>query len=100
MLIEMRAIARDENEVPNLLRRVVGPFRHRGAVSWLMRRRSLRQEPREQGPRRAPAGWAPRGANAKALVAIETQGELSQWEMHRLTKHFVDGWSSTCDRGT
>ena len=27
------------------------------------------------------AGWARRGANLKALVAIETQGELSQREM-------------------
>jgi hypothetical protein len=43
----------------------------------LTRRRGLRQEPRERGPRRAPAGWTRRGANFKALVAIETQGELS-----------------------
>src|SRR2546426_12816598 len=58
----------------------------------MTRRRGLRQEPRERGPRCAPAGWARRGANFKALVAIETQGELSQREMHRRGKH-----SSTAD---
>src|SRR2546428_1785674 len=58
----------------------------------MKRRRGLRQEPRERGPRRAPAGGAGRGANFKALVAIETQGELPQREMHLRSKH-----SSTAD---
>ena len=79
MVVEMRAIACDDNELPNHLRWVVRPFRRRVTVPG--RRRSLRQEPRERGPRRAPAGGARRGANFKALVAIETQGQLSQREI-------------------
>jgi hypothetical protein len=86
MLVEMRAIACDDNELPNHLRWVVGPFRHRVTVPGMTRRRGLRQEPRERGPRRAAAGGARRGANFKALVAIETQGELSQREMRTWRK--------------
>src|SRR3989442_7112784 len=71
---------------------VVVPFRRRVTAPRMTRRRGLRQEPRERGPRRAPAGGAGRGANFKALVAIETQGELPQREMHLRSKH-----SSTAD---
>jgi len=85
--MEMCAIAGNDDELLNHLRLVVLPFRHRAAVSRLLRRRSLRQEPREQGPRRAPARWARRGADAKALVAIETQRELSQGEMRCRSEH-------------
>ena len=67
-------------------------FRRRHVTAPRMTRRGLRQEPRERGRRRAPAGWARRGANFKALVAIETQGELSQREMHPRSQH-----SSTAD---
>jgi len=62
MLVEMCAIAGNDDELLNQLRLVVLPFRHRAAVSRLLRRRSLRQEPREQGPRRAPTRRARRGA--------------------------------------
>ena len=86
MLVEMRAIACDDNELPNHLRWAVGPFR-RITAPRMTRRRGLRQEPRERGPRRAPAGWARRGANFKTLVAIKTQGHLSQREMHPRRKH-------------
>jgi hypothetical protein len=65
---------------------------HRVTVPGMTRRRSLRQEPRERGPRHAPAGWARRGANFNALVAIKTQGQASQREMHLRSKH-----SSTAD---
>ena len=78
----MCTIASNDDELLHHVRSVVLPFRHRGAVSCLLRRRSLRQEPQEQGPRRASACWARRRANTKALVAIETQRELSQGEMH------------------
>jgi hypothetical protein len=86
MLVELRAIACDDNELPNHLRWAVGPFR-RIPAPRMTRRRGLRQEPRERGPRCAPAGWARRGANFKTLVAIETQGELSQREVHLRSKH-------------
>jgi hypothetical protein len=43
----------------------------------MTRRRGLRQEPRERGPRYAPAGWARRGANFKALVQSRA-GEFVQ----------------------
>ena len=92
MLVEVRAIACDDDELPNHLRWIDLPFRHRGAASWLICRRSLRQEPREQGPRRAPARWTRRRANAKALVAVETQRELSQGKMRFRNQH-----SSTAD---
>jgi hypothetical protein len=92
MLVEMRAIVCDDNELPNHLRRVVVPFRHRVTAPRLTRRRGLRQDPRERRPRRAPAGWARRETNFKALVAIETQGELSQRAMHLRRKQ-----SSTAD---
>jgi hypothetical protein len=87
MLVEMCAVAGDDNELPNCLRWVVVPFRCRVTAPRITRRRGLRQEPRERGPRRAPAGWARRGANAKALVAIETQRERPQGEMRRRREH-------------
>jgi len=92
MLVEMRAVDGDDNELPNHLRWVVVPFPDRVTVPGMTRRRSLLQEARERGPRRAPAGWARLRANFKALVAIETQGEQSQREMHPRSKH-----SSTTD---
>jgi hypothetical protein len=88
----MRAIACDDDELLNFFRWVIVSFRRCVTASRMTRRRGLRQEPRERGPRRAPAGWARRGANFKALVAIETQGELSQREMCLRSKH-----SSTAD---
>jgi hypothetical protein len=42
MLVKMRAIASDDYELPNHLRRVVVLFRRRIAVSWLMCRGSVR----------------------------------------------------------
>src|SRR5258705_285630 len=45
-----------------------------------------------RGQSRAAAGWARRAAKCKALVAIETQGELPQREMHLRSEH-----SSTAD---
>src|SRR5438309_3633396 len=81
MLVEMRAVDRDDNELPNHLGWVVVPFRHRVTVPGVTRRRSMRQEPRERGPRRAPAARARLRANFEAFVAIETQGQLSQREM-------------------
>jgi hypothetical protein len=83
----MCAIAGNDDELANHLRLVVLPFRRHAAVSWLLRGRSLRQEPREQGPRRAPARWARRRANTKALLAIETQRELSQGKMRCRSEH-------------
>src|SRR5438552_17818779 len=47
----------------------------------MTRRRGLRQEPRERGPRRATAARARLRVNSEAFVAIETQGQLSQREM-------------------
>ena len=41
MLIEIRAIAFDDNELPNHLRWVVGPFRHRFTVAGMTRRRGF-----------------------------------------------------------
>ena len=81
MLVEMRAIASDDNELPNRLRWVVVPFRRRFTAPRITRRRGLHQEPRERGPRRAPAARARLIANSEAFVAIETQGQLSQREM-------------------
>jgi hypothetical protein len=78
LLVEVRTIACDDHELPNHLRWVVMPFRRRVTAPRLTRRRGPCEEPGERGPRRAPAGWGCRGANFKALVAIETQGELSQ----------------------
>ena len=78
MLVEMRAVARDDNELPNCLRWVVVSFRRRVTAPRLTPRRSLRQEPRERGPRRAPAARARLRANSEAFVAIEAQGQLSQ----------------------
>jgi hypothetical protein len=86
MFVEMRAIERDDDELPNVLRWVVVSFRRRVTVPRKTRRGGLPQEPRERCPRFAPAGWARRGANFKALVAIETQGELSQREMNMWRK--------------
>src|SRR3989442_12876585 len=79
--------------------RLAGP-----SCPWTSQRilEGLRQEPRERGPRRAPAGGARRGANVKALVAIETQGELSQREMHPRSKQSptVDHRRMTSGTGT
>src|SRR5437899_8952282 len=72
MLVEMRAIACDDDELPNHLRGVVVPFRRRVTAPRMTRRRG--PEPRERGPRPAPAGSARTGANFNASVAIETQG--------------------------
>src|SRR4029434_8736535 len=63
MLVEMRAIAGDDNELPNHLRWVVLPFGRHATAPRMTRRRGLRQEARESGRRCAPAGWARRGAN-------------------------------------
>ena len=47
MFVEMRAIACDDDELPNHLRWVVVPFRRRHVTAPRMtRRRGLRQEPR------------------------------------------------------
>src|SRR4030095_8207080 len=92
MLVEMRAVARDDDELPNCLRWVVVPFRRRVAAPRITRRRGLRQEPRGRGPRRAPAARARLRANSEAFVAIETQGQLSQREMRtwRRLSHLAD----------
>jgi hypothetical protein len=92
MLVKLRAIACDDHELPNHLCWGVVLFRHRVTAHGMTRRRSVHQEPRERGACRAPAGWARRGANGKALVAIETQSELLQRDMHPHRKH-----SSTSD---
>src|SRR6266700_1047988 len=81
MLVEMRAIACDDNELPNHLRWVVVPFRRSVTAPRMTRRRGPRQKPRERGPRRAPAARARLRANSEAFVAIEAQGQLSQREM-------------------
>ena len=81
MFVEMRAVARDDNELPNRLRWVVVSFRRRVTVPGMTRRRCLRQEARERGPRRAPAGGARLRANSEAFIAIKTRGQLSQREM-------------------
>jgi hypothetical protein len=90
MLVELRAIACDDNELPNHLRWAVGPFR-RIPAPRMTRRRGLRQEPRERGPRRAPAGWARRGANFKTLVAIKTTGRAVAAGNAPSQQAFVDG---------
>jgi len=65
VLVEVLAIASDDDELPKLL--------------WL---RGLLEKARERHPRLAPTGRALLVTKAKALVAIETQDEMPQREMH------------------
>ena len=88
----MRAVARDDNELPNCLRWVVVPLGPHVTAPQMTRRRGLCQEVRERGRRCAPAGWACWAAHFKAFVAIETQGEMLQREMRFRNQH-----SSTAD---
>ena len=83
----MSAIGHDD-ELPEPLRLFGLPFgRRRAAVKAPpgTQRGGLPQKPRERCPRRAPTARTRLGANFKALVAIKTQGELWQREMH--TRH-------------
>src|SRR2546430_5044573 len=65
VLVEVLAIASDDDELPKLLRL-----------------RGLLEKARERHPRLAPTGRALLVTKAKALVAIETQDEMPQREMH------------------
>ena len=81
ILVEMPAIAGDEDELPDPLRWFGVPFgRRRAAVKAPLatRRGGRPQKPREPCPRPAPTARARLGANFKALVAIKTHGKLSQ----------------------
>ncbi len=87
-LVELLAIAGDDNELSHHVTLFVMPLRRRRApvkARQAARRRGLLQETRERCPRRASTGWARSGANLEALVAIETQGQPAQREMH--TRH-------------
>ena len=65
MLVEMRTIACDDDELPNHLRRVVVSFRRHVTAPRMTRRRGRRKEARERGPSRAAAGWARRQPSSK-----------------------------------
>jgi hypothetical protein len=85
MLVEKLAIGRDDDELLDPLLLFVVPFRRRGACVTSVRatrRRGRLEKPRERDPRRASARGAPLEADFKALVAIETQEEISQRQMH------------------
>src|SRR5438093_11166997 len=84
MLVEIPAIACDDDELLDRLRRSVVTFRRRRAIDRAprtTRRRGLLQETRDRCPRRAPARRARLGAHFNALVAIQAQGERSQRSM-------------------
>jgi len=75
MLVEIPAIACDDDELLDRFRRSGVTFRRRLAtdrVPRTTRRRGLLQETRDRCPRRAPARRARLGAYFKALVAIQT----------------------------
>jgi hypothetical protein len=65
MLVEVLAIASDDDELPKLL--------------WL---RGLLEKARQRHPRLAPTGRALLLTNPEALVAVQTQHEMSQRQMH------------------
>jgi hypothetical protein len=80
-LVELLAIAGDDNDLSHHLRLFVMPLRRGRALvnaPQAARRRGLLQETRERCPRLASTGRACSGANFEALVAIDTQGEPAQ----------------------
>ncbi len=89
ILEEMPAIAGHDDELPDPLGLFgVAVGRRRAAVKTPPgpRRGGLPQEPRGRCPCRAPAARARLSTNSEAFVAIQTQGELSQREMHTWCK--------------
>src|SRR5437879_7104334 len=85
ILVEMPAIAGHDDELPDA-RGLFGIALGRRRVAVKAppgpRRGGLPQEPPERCPRQAPAARAHLKANSEAFVAIKTQGELLQREMH------------------
>src|SRR5438876_7533950 len=84
MLVEIPAIACDDDELLDRLRRSVVTFRRRRAIDRAprtTRRRGLLQETRDRCPRRAPEGRARPGAPFKAPVAIQARGRRPQRSM-------------------
>src|SRR3989441_10517608 len=81
MVVEMRPMPGDDDDLPDHRGMVVVPLGGRRApvkAPRATRRRGLAHKPGERYPRPAPTGGAWLGADFKALVAIETQGEVSQ----------------------
>src|SRR5437667_541343 len=81
MVVQMRRMPGDDDDLPDHRGMVVVPLGGRRApvkAPRATRRRGLAHKPRERYPRPAPTGGAWLGADFKALVAIETQGEVSQ----------------------
>ncbi len=67
--IRVPAIRRVVDRIEPPLNLNVIPFRYRVTVPGMTFRRSMRQEPRERGPRRAPAARARLRTNSEAFVA-------------------------------
>src|SRR3989475_6402894 len=81
MLVQMRPMPGDDDDLPDHRGMVVVPLGGRRApvkAPRATRRRGLAHKPRERYPRPAPTGGARLGAGFKAPSAIQTHGEGSQ----------------------